>query len=284
MAVASGCGGSGRFDEFGGYDEHDKSIVMSRMEAVLHDIRNLEYAKVVFNPEYPPLDGVFIHASDDERLTKEKFITPTVPLGDQDLYNIFYSFFFLSRQKEEGNSYWMVESKGKKEDYTWHLMDVHYFKLSSNAKIMYLTFENIVDFMDKYGIFYEPFVVRSKDMIKETIDEMQAYISHILEKQEKGEKPFKKIVRKYVHRLNILPGTWRFEKHDGDAYDSMKNFYGYYEIDYDKLRVDGYDGIYFPQILFDNRWRFTGELLYIRATLDSIIADTLMVWNWCFDE
>lgn len=281
MAVASGYGGFGGFDRS---DDHDKSIMMSMMEAVLHDIRNPESAKVVFNPEYPPLCGVFIHASDDERLTKDKFITPPVPLGSQDLYNIFYSFFFLSRQKEEGKSYWMVESKGKSENYKWHLMDVHYFKLSPNAKIMYLTFENIVDFMDKYGIFSKPSVVRRKDEIEETIEEMQAYISHILDKQEKGEKPFKKVVRKYVHRLSTLPSTWRFEKHDRDAYNSMIDFYGYYEIDYDKLRGNGYDGIYFPQILFDNRWCFTGELLYIRATLDSIIADTLMVWNWCFDE
>lgn len=87
-----------------------------------------------------------------------------------------------------------------------------------------------------------------------------------------------------LNRIVFLYGKIATMKRDCDSLgdgDYMERGV-YVELSYDKIREAGYDGIYFPQSLITQRYKFTHDLIYIREFLKILAADTLIVWQWVF--
>jgi hypothetical protein len=222
------------------------------------------------------------------------------------MMNIPKEGFFLSRKEPVYGSYWSKHRMEKGDDY-WTKMHKTVYTLSHESKILHVDYHNARQIFKKYGKFTPPdkrydtqeFVKEVETLLQflegfkykynpDDIDEITKIKNKFHKKQSYIPKPTKRSFRDWcgvIARLEFLYDTihkMTYGSNSVDDYEYMIRYYGYYELDYDMICSDGYDGIYYPYELFTNTVKFTKDDLYIRYTLKSLGTDTLLVWNWCF--
>jgi hypothetical protein len=69
-------------------------------------------------------------------------------------------------------------------------------------------------------------------------------------------------------------------RRNGDVYNIVK----FADIDYEKMRNDGYQGYYLHPSLFKNLHKLAVDQEYIKGCIEWMETEQLVVWKWCFDQ
>jgi hypothetical protein len=219
-----------------------------------------------------------------------------------NLLNIPDGAFFLSR-KINSTSYWLQETEHH------HGLKTTEYILHNDANILVVNLHNIKNIFEKYGTLKRngyhwsvskyPSVKDNEKQIMDEIKDLNKYLAtfkyvykssdddkirklmkHSNYKSCYVKNPNKKDFKNWCFvfaRINYLyDELYRISKYN-KQYDPLEY---YYDVDYNKIKQD-YDGIYFPKELFKYAYRFCGDELYIRETLNQLITDTLIIFKWC---
>ena len=257
-------------------------------------------------------DGVLSDSYEyPESLQNKNSFRPFVP-ADYCLY--------LSKVKPEGIGAWRKKCQDTKKDYwlnnkdpIFHL-DIDFIKMkilvidtpeqfqklfdnsvniktdasNNRRKVEKETYEKIIELLS----YIKSFNVTIQEKLDQT-DEILPILNEIkhnctINYDSNGFIEPPKSGKSFYHFCNVIKELKRqYDILHSQVY--MHRFFEYDSVDFNlnymKLKHQGYNGIYFTGSLINKRYYFcrSGEKFY-KDFLGWLEADTLIIWSWCFNQ
>lgn len=276
------------------------------MDSLIREIENFKFEK-----KYNIKDYIFTHAGNsitEDNFNKPKETEPTI---------IWHGCFFTSR-KIKDSSCWLEYCKKEiandnyyQTDYKrWLNQDKHHYKVRPGANIFICSHDNLIKNYERYFILKKEYNhEKNKKRHSELIDSINKYSEHLDQyKYKYNEEDNAKILKtmskfspnsfpdkgpitlkkkdfkNWCYNLKKLASLYKKLHELDDTIRYMKKHNHMESVNYQKIVKDGYDGIYIPEDVIKNRYKYIGKYTPIGRILSDYGADTLMIWNWCLDK
>lgn len=213
------------------------------------------------------MDTEFLHAGFSPPTTRAsmKKILYWEPDGCLFLRGALFVSPILKTKNGKISSTWLEHAKEKQwkdgdekyEEWTSPANRFISYRFLKDAKILVLTTKNIAEFW----LRYDSKKWSSREIIRcnETLLRYTEYVDEIKRLQD---------------WLDRFPKKYFDEFHSPEGKEVC--------IDFDKVKQDGYDGVYLTPQLMNNLYRFIGPQYDIQDTLKGMGSSQVIVWNWCF--
>lgn len=237
------------------------------------------------------MNHVFIHAHRDDNDITYQNVRETALQGTHDMHSMNTNCLYLSRciNMKEKLSYWIQHCIDTKKD-EWIDVPRYAYKLSKDAKIWILTYENLYQFLDLFGINYTHYSKYNEDSIElakihytqKTRWEIMKRLEVLANAKIKPKNAEKTILFNNREMDNALG---KLDHWDGEAYCCLsRRWNSTLDVDYHKMRNMGYQGLYISKEFMNQKYRFIKGDSVIGEWLSYLTVDTLMIWDHCLVE